>query len=201
MESIDNKILNIMKKCGRGKVFLKQNFVHLSNPKRVQKALEQLTEKGLIIRVARGVYCYPKIDNFLNTGAMMPSVEEIAEAIAKRDGAKIVPTAAQAQNFLGLSTQVQMNFVFFTNGKSRKITLLNGRKLTFVHTALKNVQFKNRLAELITIALKDIGEKYIDDEQKAQIHKLLKQEEKENVMQDIAKMPDWIKNIVINAYD
>lgn len=33
MESIENKILTALKKCGRGKVFFKQDFSRYSNPK------------------------------------------------------------------------------------------------------------------------------------------------------------------------
>ena len=34
MESIENKILTALKKCGRGKVFFKQDFSRYSNPKK-----------------------------------------------------------------------------------------------------------------------------------------------------------------------
>ena len=201
MESVDSKILAIVKKCGRGKVFFKQDLSRISNPKRVQKALEQLTDAGRIIRVARGIYCYPKIDKFFNTGIVPPSCDDVAAAVAKRDGAKIVPTGAHAMNRLGLSTQVPMNFVYFTDGKSRKIELLDGRSITFVHTALKNLQFKNSTAMLITFALKEIGQENIEQQQIAHIQNIIRQEGKDKIMQDIVRMPDWIKNIIFKTDD
>lgn len=39
----------------------------------------------------------------------MPSIEQIAEMIARRDKARIVPTGIYALNKLGISTQVPMN--------------------------------------------------------------------------------------------
>ena len=73
MDSVDNKILESLKKRGRGVAFTKDEYAHYANPKRVQKAIEQLVEKGLVIRVARGIYCYPKIDKVWNTGFLPPS--------------------------------------------------------------------------------------------------------------------------------
>lgn len=54
MESTDSKIITSIKKRGRGTVFFADEYAHYSNPKRVQKAMEQLVEKGLVIRVVRG---------------------------------------------------------------------------------------------------------------------------------------------------
>jgi hypothetical protein len=73
MESADSKIITSVKKRGRGTVFFADEYAHYSNPKRVQKATEQLVEKGLVTRVARGIYCYPKKDKVWNTGFLPPS--------------------------------------------------------------------------------------------------------------------------------
>jgi len=131
----------------------------------------------------------------------LPSYDEIAAAVAKRDGAKIVPTGAHALNLLGMSTQIPMNYVYFTDGKSRKIEISNGRNITFIHTALKNLQFKNKTAMLITFALKAIGSENVTELQIKHITQIVRQEGREKIMQDIAKMPDWIKNIIIKTDD
>ena len=41
-------------------------------------------------------------------GELQPSVEEVAQAIARRDKARIIPTGIYAENILGLTTQVPM---------------------------------------------------------------------------------------------
>ena len=56
MESIENKILKSLKKCGRGTVFFADRFARLGNADRLHKAMELLTKRGDIIRVARGIY-------------------------------------------------------------------------------------------------------------------------------------------------
>jgi hypothetical protein len=201
MESVEYKILASLKKCGRGTVFFPDRFACISSPESVRKAFTSLVEKEEIIRVARGIYCYPKIDKVLGLGALMPSVDDIVNAIAKRDHMKVAPTGVHAQNLLGLSTQVPMNFVYLTNGWSRKLTVLNGISVKLKQTALKNLSFNSRLAMLITFALKDIGQGNVTDEQIVRIHKLLANETKESIIQDLALMPVWIRQIILKTYE
>lgn len=88
------------------------------------KALERLVAKGILIRLARGVYCYPKEDKVLGLGVVYPSYEEIAQSIAQRDKARIAPTGVYAMNILGFTTQVPMNLVFLTDGSPRSIDFI-----------------------------------------------------------------------------
>ena len=201
MQSIDDKILSKVRKCGRGTIFSSVDFTNLGEPRSVLEALERMANAETIIRVARGIYCYPKIEKTLGLGAIYPTFEEIAQYIAKRDKARIVPTGNYALNVLGLSTQVPANVVFLTDGSPRSITLKSGRGIKFVKTAPKNLAFKNRLAMLLTFALKEIGEGNITKEQKLHIAKLLKNEEKETIEKDYSIMPNWIQLLISKLYE
>jgi len=68
-ESIVNKVLNKIKKCGRGSLFFLDDFVIYGSSKAVNKVLEKLTVEGTLIRVAHGIYCYPKIEKHYSLGA------------------------------------------------------------------------------------------------------------------------------------
>ena len=197
MQSIDDKIYNKVRKCGRGLIFSANDFANIGEPKSVLKALERMTNSGVIIRVTRGIYCYPKIDKVLGLGAIYPTFEEIAQYIAKRDKARIVPTGSYALNVLGLSTQVPANIVYLTDGSPRKITLKSGRGIKFIKTAPKNLAFKNRLAMLLTFALKEIGEGNVTEEHKQHIATLLKNEDKAAIEKDYSLMPNWIQLLIL----
>ena len=199
MESADSKILTSIKKRGRGTVFFADEYAHYANPKRVQKAMEQLVEKGLVVRVARGLYCYPKKDKVWNSGFLPPSYDDIASAIAKKEHAKIVPTGIHALNRLGLSEQIPMRLVYLTSGRSRALQLTDGQTLQFIHTPLKNLAFHNRTAMLVAFALKEIGKDNITEEQKEHILLMLKQEDPESLKRDLSLMPDWIQMIIQQA--
>ena len=103
MESVENKIISKMKKCGRGSVFFVNDFLAYGTRSAVNKALERMVLQGTILRAARGIYCYPKLEKVYGLGAIPPSTEDIAAAVAKRDGAHIVPSGAFAQYQLGLT--------------------------------------------------------------------------------------------------
>ena len=201
MESFENKILMSLKKCCRGTVFFADRFARLGNADRLHKAMELLTKRGDIIRVARGIYCYPKIDKVYRLGVCPPSVEDIAAAIAKRDRARIVPTAFHAQNLLGMSQQVVMNYLYLTDGSARTLKLENGGEIKFKHTAPKNLAFTNRLAMLITFALKDYGADGVTDEHRRRIKELLPNEKREDIERDYSLMPDWVREIVKKCYE
>ena len=201
MQSIDDKVTNVISKCGRGYIFFPSDFSRIGERKSILKALERMTEKGVVIRVARGIYCYPKVEKKLGLGVIKPSFEEVAKAIAKRDKARIIPTGAYALNRLGLSTQVPMNVEYLTDGSSRKIVLSGNRGVHFKHVSPKNLAFKSELACMICSALKEVGKESLSEDYITKISELLKQEDKSIILQDINLMPDWIAKIVRSAYE
>lgn len=56
MESIDNKILEKIKKAKRGSLFYTEDFLSFGNYKAVSKALERLVNTNEISRVSRGIF-------------------------------------------------------------------------------------------------------------------------------------------------
>lgn len=201
MQSIDDKILSNIKKRGRGAIFFASDMVQYGQRQSVLKALERMAAAGTILRVARGIYCYPKIDKELGLGILYPSLDEIAQAVAKRDKARIAPTGVYALNVLGLSTQVQMNVVYLTDGTARRLKVGNGKGILFKHTAPKNLAFKSKTAMYITSALKELGQSGVTQEHKAKIKELLQEEEKKNVLSDAALIPSWIMDIIKEAHE
>ena len=201
IQSIDDKILTNVKKRGRGTIFFAQDMLQYGQRLSVLKALERMAAAGTILRVARGIYCYPKIDKQLGLGALYPSLDEIAQAVAKRDKARIAPTGAYALNILGLSTQVQMNVVYLTDGTARRLTIGNGKGILFKHTAPKNLAFRSRTAMYITFALKELGQEGVTQEHIDRIRELVKAEKKENILADAALIPSWIMKIIEKAYE
>lgn len=199
-ESIEDKIIAKSKKCGRGSVFFVSDFVSYGNRNAVNKALERLTEKGLMIRVARGIYCYPKIEKVYGLGVVPPSLEDIAKAMAKRDGAKIVPTGLFAQYQLGLTQQVPMNVVYLTDGASRTIDLGEGKNIKFKRASPRYFAIRSQLALLLTMALKDWKVENLREEQIA----LIKAKMNENPRlqtADLKLMPSKVREFIISLYE
>ena len=138
-----------------------EEYAHYGDPDAVQKALSRMVRKGVLLHVCHGIYYYPKIDKKLGLGVLYPTLEAIAEGIAKRDKARIVPTGLYALNRLGFSTQIPMNIQYLTDGTNRKLTLYNGATIEFKHTAPKNLAFNSQLAMLQLIFDSELSENII----------------------------------------
>lgn len=199
-ESIENKIFAKSKKCGRGSVFFIGDFVQYGSRNAVNKALERLTRKGLMLRVARGIYCYPKIEKIYGLGVVPPSLEDIAKAIAKRDGARIVPTGLYAQYQLGLTQQVPMNVVYLTDGVSRTIKLEDGRDIKFKRASPRYFAIHNQLALLLTMALKDWKIENLTEEHVAMIKTTLNKTSRLQVA-DLKLMTAKVREFIVSLYE
>lgn len=196
MQSIDDIIIVKIKKAKRGSLFFADDFLSFGTGKAVGKALERLVDKGSISRVARGIYARLEKDPIV--GELKPTTEKIAQAIAKRDKARIVPTGVLALNALGLSTQVPMNVVYLTDGSARKIDL-GRRKIVFKKTAPKNLAAIGKISSLVIQALKEIGKEKVNEKEIEIILEKLTKEEPQRLEHDIKLAPEWIRVIMRKA--
>lgn len=191
---IEAKVAEILQGTLKGRVLFVDDFLDLGSPDSIKKALYRLAkEKGLLIRLAHGIYLYPKTDKEL--GTLYPSTEEIAKAIARRDKARIIPTGIYALNRLGLSTQVPMKIVYLTDGATRLIKI-GKRIISFKKTSPKNLMTLGEISTLVIQALKEIGQEDIDDEILKKIKVVLKKETEENILNDAKLAPAWINKIL-----
>ncbi len=193
---VENKVAETLTKLQKGSILFVDDFLDFGNSESIKKALFRLKEKGLLIRVAHGIYLYPKKDKDL--GVLYPSAEEIAIAIAKRDKARIIPTGIQALNKLGLSTQIPLKVVFLTDGAARSIKI-GKRTITFKKASPKNLLAKGEISGLAIQALKSIGQNKIEDDVLIKLVAILKKERKENILHDAKLAPAWINKILMSA--
>ncbi|TAD86383.1 MAG: hypothetical protein EAY75_08670 [Bacteroidetes bacterium] len=192
-QSIHKQIEAWIKKRGRGSILFPQDFYSIGSTEAVKKILLRLEKKGMLTRLAFGIYLYPKQSKLL--GNITPSLEEIAKAIAKRDKARIVPTGSYALNALGLSTQVPLNAVYLTDGAARRVKI-GKRTILFKKSSPKNLAAVGPISGLAIQALKAIGEGRVSTEEEQKLLQLLKKENQEALKQDIALAPEWIKVIM-----
>ena len=192
-ESVKNRIENKIKSMKKGSIIFPSNFDNIGNVEAVKKSLLRLKNKKFLVRLAHGIYLYPKQDKLL--GILYPSIENIATAIADRDKARIIPTGIKALNQLGLSSQIPMNIIFLTDGAARSI-VVGKRTIKFKRTTPKNLAVRGKITSLIIQALKEIGKDNITDEQLKKIKNHLKLEKKEIIEHDAKLAPAWIAKIL-----
>lgn len=196
MHSIEKHILDRIMELPRGILLFPEDFNHFGTSEAIRKSLQRLKEKGVIKRVAQGIYVCPEISDLL--GELIPTAEEVAKGIAKRDKIRIVPTGSYALNALGLSTQVPMNLVFLTDGAPREIKV-GKRKIKLKRTIPKNLMTKGSISSLVIQALRAIGNGKVTKEEEKKIISILKKEKITDLKHDIELAPEWIKKIMKKA--
>ena len=201
MQSVYSQIKQMILQNRRGKIFFGEDFAKFGSPDAIRVALHRMAKDGLLVRVAFGIYYYPKPD-FEHYGYVFkvtPSIDDIARAIAKRDKCRIVPTASHAFNMLGLSTQVPMNVVYITDGAPRRIKVGEGRGILFKHTSdLKRLSYQSQKLMLIVSALREIGEGRITKEEKEIIKKHFLTISEKEFETDIKLIPVWIRKLLLS---
>jgi predicted transcriptional regulator of viral defense system len=194
MQSIQQQIFRTIRETKQGTIFFPEQFSDLGGDDAVRQALSRICKEGTIIRLSKGIYLYPIVDQ--EVGILYPSVETVAKAIAERDRARIQPIGAYAMNRLGLSTQVPMNVVFLTDGTPRKVQI--GRNtITFKKSAPKNFSFHGKITPLVIAALKEIGIGKVTSAELQKLKQALSAESKETVTADARIAPQWITNIML----
>lgn len=192
-ESVEKQVLRSIYNHKRGKIFFPTNFSKYGSSTAVRQALNRLEDKGILLRLAKGIYLFPKNHKLL--GVLFPTLEEIAIAIAKRDKARIIPTGLYALNKLGLSTQVPTNVVYLTDGSPRKIMVGNG-SITFKPAPTRLLAARNDKMVLIIQALKQIKKDNITQEVKNRITEQLTTVPSDDVKHDIKLAPSWISDLI-----
>jgi hypothetical protein len=196
MASIETKILEKVRSIPKGELILPEDLYDLGSAEAIRVALHRLKKDNIIKRVAHGIYVRPKISKLI--GPLTPTAEDVAEAIAKRDRIRTVPTGSYALNALGLSTQVPMNIVLLTDGSPREIKV-GKRIIKFKKTTPKNLIAKGKISRLVIQALKEIGNGKLTNEEEQKILDLLKKEDVKDLKHDIALAPVWIQKIMKKA--
>lgn len=194
--SIDIQLLEKVSNHRRGKIFFPANFSKLGSPAAVRQALRRTVEKGHLVRLAKGIYLYPKKHELL--GVLYPSLEEIAVAIAKRDKARIIPTGQYALNKLGLSTQVPVNIVFLTDGSPRTVKVANGT-IKFKAASPKLLSAKSDTMILVIQAIRTLGKENITYDIIEHLGKILSNVPTEVVFRDMQLAPAWVADRIREA--
>lgn len=191
--SIEEQILRKIKKAKRGSLFFPEYFSAFGSAGTVGKSLFRLVQTGELYRVATGIYVRPEKDEVL--GTVLPGIEEIAEAIRKRDKARIVPTGSYALYKLGLTTQVPMNVVYYTDSTARKIKVGN-QTITFKRASARNLSAIGEISRLVIQAMKTMGKHKVTEDELRRIRELLKQEKPFHLQHDMKIAPEWIRKLL-----
>lgn len=191
--SIESRIVARIRAKGRGWVLTPSDFVEFGNRSAIHIALMRLTRSGMIRRLARGMYDYPILHPTL--GALAPSTTRITEALAARDGARVLPAGPLAANLLGLSEQVPMREVFMTTGGT-STKKLGRRSIRIVRGAARTMRARNAEVPMLVEALRHLGTKTPRAEAIAALRGRLPADVRARMLREAHLAPDWAAAVI-----
>lgn len=178
---------------GRGIIFTPKDFLHLGTRPAIDTALSRLAAREDIRRLTRGLYDYPKQHPIL--GDLLPSLDDVAKAIAKDSGTTLQISGAKALHLLGLSTQVPAQVLYFTDGHSRDIKIGNA-VLKLRHVSNKKLIGAGKKAGLILQAIRHVGKDRLNNTMMTKIANQLTTTDKQNLKQMVRYAPGWTKPVI-----
>ena len=201
MLGVQKLVLERIRQMDRGTIFFIDDFIELGSSGAVRIALMELKKQGIILRPARGIYCYPQIRSEYS-GVITPTPESIAEALAKKERVRIVPYGDNAAYRLGLTGLQVSNLKYLTDGASRVINLSSDKKIFFNHTSeVKIFNFCNETMQMISAAIRVLTEESLDAEKISIIHRHLRTVPEDEFSRDISIPPAWVGKIILDIWN
>lgn len=122
MQALVEKIMEQARSLPEGAPISPGSLPQLGSRRAVGGALSRLRQAGRLLRIARGLYVRPLESRF---GPRAPAAEKVAQAYSEQRGEIAVSTGAAAANFLGLTAQVPIRLAYWTNGRTRTLSVGN----------------------------------------------------------------------------
>ena len=158
---ITTRVKSSISKLSDGIAFASNSFNLVNvNKNSIEKELSRLNTDGTIKRFRKGIYYKPKHSSLF--GEILPSPTSIAHAIAKLNGAYLVPDGSMALNMLGLSDQVPMKYIYL-NDKLHKSEFVGNTEIKFKRINSKKLTTSNKQVALILSAIEYLGRSAFTD--------------------------------------
>lgn len=197
-DTIEQDILKDLAEKGRGRIFFAQEYYDRWPDSTVRFCLASLASDGQIARLARGVFCYPRLSEY-GMKMELPTTDEIAQAVAVKTKVRIVPCGDQAAYLVGLTGFQFTTSTYLTDGAPRKIHLSNGRKIEFQHTSeMRIFAFRNRKMQLLSNGIRALGRKNIGSFDKEPIKYHLGTISAEDFYRDLPLCPEWVRDLLLS---
>jgi Family of unknown function (DUF6088) len=196
MISLIGKIMRRVRAHGRGKwVCTPKDFLDLGNRAAVDQALSRLVKNGLLRRIGRGLYDFPRTSSVLNRPAP-PNVDAAVDALVRRDNVQVMPDGIVAANQLGLTNAVPAKTSYVTSGSTRTLKI-GGRTVQFRHASQRLIAWANRPSAPFVQALYWLGKNVASDPGMIDTLRMkLSDAMKQDLMKSIDLLPAWMESIV-----
>ena len=177
-----------------GCVFAMVDFADLAPNNAANRGVTRLAAGGALAPVLRGIYQKPRYSELLGE-YVLPPVDDVAAALARKCGWTIRPDGDTALNQLGLSTQVPANWVYLSNGPYRKYTFQGGA-IVFKHSANRLLGNLSRETALVVQALRALGREHLTQETLQRLAERFDGKTWKEIEAESVCVSDWIREAI-----
>ncbi|MDP8215110.1 MAG: DUF6088 family protein [Candidatus Euphemobacter frigidus] len=178
----------------KGEAVPVRDLLDLGTRGAVAQALSRLVRQGEIHRVGRGLYEIPLMGRLLNE-PMIQSPDELVKVWARKNGLRVIPSGAYAANMLGLTTQVPAKITYYTNGRTRTVTI-GPYSIKLLNRGPKTMDVKGQTAPFFFQALRHLGKNGVTPDIIGHLHSKLSPKDKKELKRNLRYAPAWLKPII-----
>ena len=195
MARLADRILDRVSARPKGRwVWTPRDFLDLGSRAAVDQALSRLAREGRLRRIGHGLYDMPRTSRVLK-GPAPVDLDAAINALARRDGMRIMPDGLVAANGLGLTSAVPAVVTYLTDGHSRNLEI-GGRTVRFRHAGPSVMRWTGRPAAPVFQALRWLGRVAAAD---ARVVSILRRSLPDDVKRDLLRnsrdLPSWAMGI------
>ena len=195
MARLADRILDRVSARPKGRwVWTPRDFLDLGSRAAVDQALSRLAREGRLRRIGHGLYDMPRMSRVLK-GPAPVDLDAAINALARRDGMRIMPDGLVAANGLGLTSAVPAVVTYLTDGHSRSLEI-GGRTVRFRHASPSVMRWAGRPAAPVFQALRWLGRDAAAD---ARVVSILRRSLPDDVKRDLLRnsrdLPSWAMGI------
>lgn len=188
------KILNRIDSFEPNQVFIANDFFDIAGYETVRSTLNRLVEDKEIIRIMKGIYYKSKYIELIGEYEA-PSVNEVANAIARKYNWTIAPSGNTALNLLGLSTQVPAKWTYISDGRYASFSFGNAT-IEFKRRNNGEISKMSTLTAMVIQSVKAIGKDKITSEQIDYLRGKLSEKEKFELIEDSKTTSAWVYGVI-----
>ena len=188
------EILNKIENFGPNKIFIANDFFDIAGYETVRSTLNRLVGDKVIMRIMKGVYYKPKYIKLIGEFAA-PSVNEVANAIARKYNWTIAPSGNTALNLLGLSTQVPAKWTYISDGRYASFSFSNVT-IEFKRRNNGDISKMSTLTAMVIQSIKEIGKDNISQKQIDYLREKLSEKEKSELLADSKTTSAWVYGVI-----
>ena len=189
-DSAEVQLLAHIRRAGRGSVWCAERFGTELPRNSIDQALVRLTHKGILVRIAHGVYYYPTMHPL--SGQQQPMLADVLQMLADVGVGPLIPTGATAAALFGLCDAVPTVVQYGGVGVSR--TIATSHWTLYVRPiATRAIEGLHPLTAMLIQAMRHIGQAQWTDAHVQLVRRTILKASYERIVEQSVLAPAWMR--------